>query len=190
MAIFETGINNISADDFKNAVNTYKETEDIREFTTFKWSGVEITAKHSLSFTESIAFCDDVISFVYTDGGEFRPERMTLGVGIMMLVYYTNINIPDDIEVLYDIFINTSIINEVRDVINIEQYNVLLNAIDTRISIINSANVSKIETELANVESMVEGFNKLIESENNDIAAGAVKSLIDISLNPGDKNES
>ena len=75
--------------------------EQAVDIATEQWFGNEVKIKHTLSFSEMLAFVDDVVSSCFHTTGGYMPELQEFVVKSNILTRYANFNLPDNLEHRY-----------------------------------------------------------------------------------------
>lgn len=95
--------------------------EQAVDIATEQWFGNEVKIKHTLSFSEALAFVDDVVSSCFHTTGGYMPELQEFVVKSNILTRYANFNLPDNLEHRYSLLYNTDAVDVVIRHINQKQ---------------------------------------------------------------------
>ncbi len=108
--------------------------ENFSNVVTADWHDVTLEIKKSLSLTEMLEFVSDVVSSVFQDENGFIPEVADFAIKSNIVLKYTNVSLPDNIEHRYEILYNTDLIEFIRGFINAEQLHEIVTSIGKKIS--------------------------------------------------------
>ena len=99
------------------------------DFKHVEWRGVEFIVRPMLSLAESTMFVNSVVdSCCHKETMTFVPEVFAFAIRVNTILRYTNINLPKDAETQYKIVFQTDLFDCVRENINIEQYDSIVDA--------------------------------------------------------------
>ena len=127
--------------------------EQAVDIATEQWFGNEVKIKHTLSFSEVLAFVDDVVSSCFHTTGGYMPELQEFVVKSNILTRYANFNLPDNLEHRYSLLYNTDAVDVVIRHINQKQLDDILESISEKISYLCESNIAAIERQMNEVVS-------------------------------------
>ena len=123
------------------------------------FNGVEITVKRMLSFYDMMRFVRDVVGGCFADDtGRYMPEVFPFMIRLCVLAYYTNVNIPQNVEKQYEFAYATGLYEAVIEHINQTQFNDIANAIYTGINHTANMNISEIHTKFTSIQETLAEF--------------------------------
>lgn len=127
--------------------------------------GTEVTVRKVLPFKEMLQFVEDVVS-ACIDGetGRYIPEAKDLCICNGLLTRYANCNLPENIEKQYDLMYGTDLVRRIREVIDVNQYFEIMDAIDERIS--HELRLSE-STLASQVAELLDKINDFVDQSNN-----------------------
>lgn len=128
--------------------------------TTAEWCGLEVTLKHSLSFTEVLEFVNDVVMSCFHEKSGFMPEVMDFAIKSNILSKYANFSLPDNLEHRYEIIYNSDAVDFVCQNINIQQLREITASIDRKISHLCNTNVMNIQKQMMELVSAFENMQQ------------------------------
>lgn len=128
--------------------------------TTAEWRGLEVTLKHSLSFTEVLEFVNDVVMSCFHEKSGFMPEVMDFAIKSNILSKYANFSLPDNLEHRYEIIYNSDAVDFVCQNINIQQLREITASIDRKISHLCNTNVMNIQKQMMELVSAFENMQQ------------------------------
>ena len=140
--------------------------EQAVDIATEQWFGNEVKIKHTLSFSEALAFVDDVV-----------PELQEFVVKSNILTRYANFNLPDNLEHRYSLLYNTDAVDVVIRHINQKQLDDILESISEKISYLCESNISAIERQMNEVVSAFTELQKKTEAMFANITPDDISKL-------------
>lgn len=154
---------------------------------------IPIEVKNRLTIDESEAFIDWVVSGIFSDGNvNYLAKRLM--VGLATIHYYTDLQMPNDIDLQYQIVSSTNIVQQIagHNNFNVMQYDSILAAIDDQIQFESQrclVDLRKESQEILDAFSGVEGIFKGISPDQvqnmiSSISGGFdEKKLVDAIIN-------
>ena len=95
---------------------------------------VKFTIQTVLPFSEAIGFIEDVYNTCIDEKtGEYIVEAYDPAVRIATLTHYANFTIPSDIKKQYDLAYNTHAYDQIMSVINLRQYDDIIDTVNKKI---------------------------------------------------------
>ncbi len=125
-----------------------------------EWRGLELTLKHSLSFTEMLEFVNNVVMSCFQDNGGFMPEVMDFAIKNNILSKYANFSLPDKLDHRYEIIYNSDAVDFVCQNINMQQLHEITKSIDRKISYLCDTNVINIQKQMMELVSAFENVQR------------------------------
>lgn len=114
---------------------------------TIRWNELDVQIKHSLSFIEMMEFVESVTKTCFTSETDtYIPEVKDFAIKSNIVDRYTNLSLPNNLEHRYEIIYHTDIIETVTGLVNPQQFNEMMTAIDAKIknrARINNEQVNK-----------------------------------------------
>ena len=144
---------------------------------TEQWFGNEVKIKHTLSFSEALAFVDDVVSSCFHTTGGYMPELQEFVVKSNILTRYANFNLPDNLEHRYSLLYNTDAVDVVIRHINQKQLDDILESISEKISYLCESNIAAIERQMNEVVSAFTELQKKTEAMFANITPDDISKL-------------
>lgn len=161
--------------------NIEKAAGKIINTNTVEWNGLSITIKRNLSLDDMRKFVDNVAQSCFTQQDEaYHPELKEYAVRSMVIMLYTNIELdmPADLDKLYDLLYTTDLWHVIVNNIDAEQFNQMLNAVDRRIDYIIATSVSAINRQIAEIQEAIEDVMPKLKAMFNEVSADDVKNLV------------
>lgn len=116
--------NLIGFDDIK--VQTYDTMAATEEAPILGTDGnTKLIVKKTLSFGDAIEFVADIVDACIGDDGDYTPEGFDMAVRVEVFTKYGNFKMPSTITPVYQMLYETSIYEQILDMINIEQFKAL-----------------------------------------------------------------
>lgn len=106
----------------------YAQSDDT--YRTIMWHGVQILLRKFISFRECV---DCVESILQASDNGYRAEMVDFALRANVLMSYSNIELPDDIESQYKMLYGSDIYHFILTNINEEQVNSIRYAVELRI---------------------------------------------------------
>ena len=174
--------------------------EDTIEMIPVEIDGDSFSVKSRLKLSEALSFAGDVCNSCFDSNGDYRPEVTQFFINLFTIMYYTDIDVGNDVHAQYDVIYSTrgqNIINKITFTVDSGEYNDLLGAIYKRIEYRASSNITRLEAAVVkatdDVESFAESMKDLFDGVSKDDIqkiASAVKNgrfsekrLVDAYLN-------
>lgn len=105
---------------------------------TIRWNGINIDIKNMLTLIDTIRFVDDVMyACSKGDDGPFVPEMIDFAFRLHIVLAYSNVELPKDLEDQHYILYSTDLYDCICDNINHAQFESLKKTIDVLVSKIN-----------------------------------------------------
>lgn len=125
--------------------------------TTITWNGLDIEVKKTISLTEAVILVDNVVSASYSSTtGEYRPDFQHFTFEAAIITFFTNIELSNDSNAIYQILYGTSLFDTIRQSISQKQLSMLHTAVEKRVNYLNNSNIERVAKEI----------NRLIDSMN------------------------
>lgn len=134
--------------------------ENFANVTTMEWHGLEISIKHSLSFTDMLEFVNDVVQSCFNEKNGFVPEVMDFAIKSSILSKYANFSLPDNLKHRYQIIYNSDAVDFVRQNIDTQQLREIVASIDRKISYLCNTNVMSIQKQVMELLSAFENIRQ------------------------------
>lgn len=140
---------------------------------------VNIMVKPILSATDMLMFSDYVVQVCFIgENNQYVPEMRDFAIKSAIVEKYSNINLPTDTEERCLILYKYDIVERILNVINIDQFNNLVESIDKKIANIIGENYNEISTKVDDLyRNMQDAINNISEAFQG-ISQEDLKSLI------------
>ena len=151
------------------------------------YDGVVISVKNKITIGEMTAFAENVSNACFSEDGTYMPELFSVAYLGNILAFYTNVNVPEDIDDMYKITSNSDFMNKIIESIDVYQITMIENGIRDRISYLCDSKAYMIEKEfnksMMNILSIIDEITKIFKDTSPDTFGEVFKSIIN------DKNE-
>jgi len=152
--------------------------ERIAEVDSFDFYGTEITVKRMIPFDAYCTAIDRIIDSCYdSESGEYLPELRELSTRMVIMAYYTNLELPEDMNELERMMFCGELMAHIYDLINPVQLRELHQALSKRCEIRNEANRRYFDSELYKVIDGVNAMSSEIRSFFGGISDKEMKRL-------------
>ena len=136
---------------------------------TFEWcDGVTVDVAHSVSFATELAIIEAMAQSCFDEDGNYFPALADMMFRHEVIAKYTNIELPEDIEVCYALFYNTDLWAQVSEYIDDVQ---LANIQIAAHEMIHQRNDMRSEELKKNVGSMIESLSRITDAFDGVSAA-------------------
>ena len=156
--------------------------EKTKSAVTIKSCGQDIDVTTTLSITAFNECVNRIVEMLYDENGSYIPNLKDFFIRVVILFAYTNVQFPSDFEEMmdeiYNLVYRTSFYNDVIKVINKDQYDALLAAIDTEVEYINNNNINRINQQISNLASGLETLGSQFTNMFGDVSEEDVNKLI------------
>lgn len=154
--------------------------ENTKDTVSVDFNGLEICVKRSLSFYEMLSLVRDVVSGCFNDDdGAYIPEVKSFLIRIYVLMHYTNINIPQNIEKKYEFAYKPGLFEAVIESINRVQFVDICNAIDESIGHIVDSNIREMQNQFTSIQNAVKELAEKVMELFNGIDSGDIEKVFD-----------
>lgn len=106
----------------------YAQSDDV--YKVIMWHGVQVILRKFISFRECVDCVEEVLRI--SDNG-YRAEMVDFALRANVLMLYTNIGLPSDIEAQYRLLYGSDIYHFILANVNEEQVNSIRYAVELRI---------------------------------------------------------
>ena len=178
----EMSENKICAIDIEEIIKKDVEAGNNVPHYTFEWcNGVTVDVVHSVPFATELAIIEAMVQSCFDEDGNYFPVLADMMYRHEVIAKYTNIELPEDVEVCYALFYNTDLWLRVSEYIDDVQLRNIQNA---AYEMIYQRNDMRAESLKKSVESMVENFSKIIGAFDG-ISASDISGLFSAFANEG-----
>lgn len=171
---------NIKADAFKEYMNDHFPAEKIIDV-----GGVQVAVKTRLTVDKIIDFVNFVTSNCF-QGDEYMPQLKDFLIRIEIIRMYTNIELPENMSDQYEFVYGSDLIGQLVDeVINRNEFNNILQAIDCKIAHIEDVSYqeykSKIDEIYSSITEITNQVSKMYEEMSTDDLTDMIKVMAGMS---------
>ena len=142
--------------------------------------GKEVQVKPGLGLTETIGFVDNVASTVVdSETGDYRPELLDFAFGAMLLMYYTNIVLPEDSGEQFELVCHTDLCFEVKKNIDTEQLDSLRAAAELKVAHLVRYAENTLASQMADLLASFEQLQEMTQDVFSNIGGADLKAMVD-----------
>lgn len=170
-----------------NAMDSIMKTQ-YENITTECWNEIDITIKRTISLGDMLSFVNDVVVSCFQDNGEFMPEVLDFAIRSNIILKYSNVSLPDNLEHRYAILYCTDIVNFIRGYADQEQVDEIINAIHRKVDYLCNTNVRAIQSKLNELISSFDNLQSKTADVFNNISSDDVAKLASV-LSSGELSE-
>ncbi|MCL1952040.1 MAG: hypothetical protein FWF60_04350 [Oscillospiraceae bacterium] len=136
--------------------------------------------KSGLGLADTIGFVDSVAATVI-DGetGEYRPELFGFAFDAMVLMYFTNIALPEDAGEQFNLICHTDLCFEVKRSIDTEQLEGLRAAADLKIEHLLRCAENALATKMAGLLASFEQLRESTRDIFSTVGGAELKAMVD-----------
>ena len=161
----------------ENLLNSNDESE---QSTTIDFNGLEIIVDHRLTFVGMLQFVDYISSICFDESNAYMPEMFVFGTKLALLTYYTNIDTNSgNVSGLYNLIYNTSIVDDILEEIDVEQFNEMVSAAKIKVNHVARANTDALVEEMRKTSEAFEALEKALNEAFDGVTADDIKGLFD-----------
>lgn len=130
-----------------------------------KWNDIDIDIKNALMPNEAIGFAKSASEICFSENGDYIPEMLKFAIGYATITSYTNLELPEFLNDKYKIVMYTDLVSKITEVIDKDQYESLMYAVDERIEYKLNANIDymnrQIDTLYIKAEELFANFSNM-----------------------------
>lgn len=142
------------------------------------WMGCSIHVKRFLEFQEMMGFVNGVTSgcFAKSDNS-YMPEARDFFFRCHIVEYYTNIELPDDLEEKNQLLYGTNIIETILRNVDMGQFQAIMDAIDKKVTNLVDINVKQINDEAELIYEQISGLYTMLTEVFSGIDKETITSI-------------
>lgn len=156
----------------------------VKENTTFKtenvsWNGLEFQVKNQLDLTEMRVFVSSVARACFSAANaSYNPEMKDFAIRSIVIELYTNLNLPSNLDRLYNILYGSDLVFAVYEHIDRRQFDVMMHAIDERIDALVDANISTVNRQIDLLQNAMSELGEKFTDMFDGVEAGDIHKLL------------
>lgn len=152
------------------------------DITTIEEDGYTVNVKKHLSLAEMIAIVEGVTEQCFEEEtGVYRPEMVDFLLRNTVFTFYTDVELPKDIEQKYDfIYRFGGIYKRIMDIIDLDQFYAIVDAIKAKIKYNATANIEAIKKNTQKFMEIMDKFSDDINDVMEGVDKEAMKNLINV----------
>lgn len=172
----------------KIAIKAWREVVNKPAESEVDFHGLKLTIKHRLSLEEMVRFVNECVTPCFdNDDHKFDAEIKDFVLKSNIVEYYTNLTLPENMsdryDMLYKLWENSKFCELLYGNINRDQYERMLEAIDSKIDEENYMNELLFSNRMAkianSIETLINSIGAAMSSVNEDDVAKLIKKLKD-----------
>jgi len=153
---------------------------DIPEDAAVDICGKEVLVKQGLGLSETIGFVDSVASTVIDDEtGGYRPELFDFAFDVMVLMYFTNIALPDDSGERFRLINHTDLCFEVKKNIDTETLDSLYAAAELKVAHLVRCAENTLASKMADLLDSFAQLQEMTSDAFSNVGGADLKALVD-----------
>lgn len=168
----------IKVSDFVNSSQGYKDVTY-----TDKWNGLDIEITKVIGMREMMGFVINVVEGCFTSDETYLPELKDYNIKENIILYYTNIELPDEVVDKYDLLYATDIVDFVVERINKSQIKEIVRSIDKKIEHRAAANIEMVYKQVndlyVQMNDLFEKIGGAFEGVTQEEISNVMKALAD-----------
>jgi len=142
--------------------------------------GKEVLVKTCLGLTETIGFVDSVATTVVdTESGDYHPELFDFAFDAMLLMYYTNIALPEDSGEQFALVCQTDLCFEVRKHLDIEQLDSLRAVAKLKVAYLLRCAENTLASKMADLLASFAQLQEMTQDVFANIGGADLKAMVD-----------
>lgn len=157
--------------------------------------GITLQVKRTLPLNDAISFIEEIVGAnINTDEGTYTPEAYDFSMRVAVLHFYAGIDFPKskDTAKAYRVVYETDLFGKVFDLIDQNQFDILLRAADERIKhecdLMSSVAMQQAEKILDKMNDIFEESSEVMEELDSDDFRTALSNMTKIVQNENLKN--
>ena len=169
----------ISARDFERAIESCKKRDGELE-----WNGLKIKLRSIIDLEDMIMFVKYVVDSCFdAETGEYLPEIKSFALNSAILMFYTNIELPDDAKSQCGLLYGTDLFEHIfdSDIIDQEQLHSMVEAIDKKIDYLSASDAQRLPREFEDTANalteLLEHVEEIFGGINNADVAETIAGL-------------
>lgn len=151
------------------------------------WKGITIKIQPTLSLADALGFVRSVVDSCFaTDTQEYQPEMKDFMGRVATMQLCTDYKLPESVEEKYDFVYRSGLYERVFSSLNLEQFNVLWEAINSKIANRAQGNIQALTKQMNEVTAQVAeigtSLTELFDGLDNESLKGIVNAFANGSL--------
>ena len=157
---------------------------------TIEWNGLELMVRRTITLAETMEFVKFVTDICFADEtNEYIPEVRDYAIKLFILEHYTNLDLPEETEKKYAIIYQTDIMPTVLNMLDGQQFNDIIRAIDTKLDYMAESNIEAITKHMNEAMTLIENFGKQFSELFGDVDQESMTKIIDSLANGLDEGK-
>lgn len=167
-------IKRISIDAFEKAIKSFYKPVELVE-----WNGITLAIRRHLGLSDIAKFVDVCTKACFNPDTEaYTPEAKDLAIRSCMVIWYTNLSLPSNLEKQYELIYHSGITDTISQHIDTVQFKAIIDAIDDKIDNLASANVELINKQMNELYTSFETIQKQMADMFDNISPEDIKGAV------------
>lgn len=167
-------MNNISIEESKKIVDGLESNE-----VTVNWHGAKLCIKKTLPVKDMLEVVQNVVRGSFADDDlNYMPELTDFVLLREVMSKYTNVDLPEDTEELYELLYRTDLMDVVLDNINGRQFTKIYNAINAKLKYMSETNIERFAKQMEEAINKVTDLVSAFSSIMDDVSPDDVSNLL------------
>lgn len=169
-----------------NEIEKAAETE-YKSDTTIRWGGLDIKVKPNLTAEEMKEFYVTVIKATFDDDGDYNPVAKIFASRAATIALYTNVKLPQNTDRAYKLLYWTNLYDEVISMIDKNQFDHVMLAIEDEVHYLCETKISKVVREIesasAAITDFTDGMGDVLSGVSPDVFRGFITNMANHGVN-------
>ena len=174
----------------KDNVLKIVENEVVKNNTTdVEWRGETIKVNYMIDFYMAEAIVDSVVAGCFDADGMYNPNNMELALRSLIVMAYTDVELPDDNTAKYAFLFGTDIFQIVVENANSDQLGEIRRLIDEKVEYVKKMNADALMNKMLDlhttISSIVEQLGRMAEGVSPDDISKLVGAISESKFDEG-----
>ncbi len=166
----------------KNVISAEKVTEILNdyypEFEYADWHGEELIVRKTIPYSDEVLLIQRVVDACFDEDGSYFPETREFSTRMCLIIAYTNVSVPEDIEGQHALCYRSDLIDIITEKACKEQIAEIGKAISDAIDVRNNTNRVLFENEVSKAVEAINQMAGLVEKSFEGVSADDLRALI------------
>ena len=143
-----------------------------------EWNGLKIQIKNRLTLDESDDFCLLLTAIQFIgDDGSYRPTLRDFGVRSNIIKFYTNVELPEDVNDTYNLLYGNDLVETVRRYVDQVQLSSLLKSTEALVKHMATSEAEAIISEFKKLADRMNELTSVIEGTFSTISKEDIEGV-------------
>lgn len=149
-----------------------------RDSDSFEWHGIEIFVNKVIPFMEMADYVNTVVGGCFTEEGDYVPQMKDYIINKLLILKYSNIELPEDYNEIYDFIYKTDIVSQIISRIDSSQFNSIINSINEKISLRKQTNITSFEKNIKDITNKLDDMKLVFSTLFDGISSEDINNLV------------